>query len=53
MHNELKTRIQSFIAAWFERVKQIRQEYGIEDNDVYNFDETGFAMGIANLELQK
>ncbi len=38
----------TIIVEWFERVKQIRIEYGINDLDTYNFDETGFAMGIAH-----
>ena len=35
------------ISEWFQRVKQIREEYGILNQDTYNFDETGFAMGLA------
>ena len=27
-------------------MQRIRMEYGIADNDIYNFDETGFAMGL-------
>ena len=34
------------IGEWFERVKEIRLQYGILDDDVYNFDETGFAIGV-------
>jgi len=34
------------IKPWFERVLETRQKYGIADEDTYNFDETGFAMGL-------
>ena len=30
----------------FNRVQEIIQEYGILPEDIYNFDETGFAMGL-------
>lgn len=32
--------------AWFRLVANIRAKYGVEDSDFYNFDETGFIMGI-------
>ena len=35
------------IAAWFKLVEETRQTYGVLDQDIYNFDETGFAMGVA------
>ncbi|KAM3066847.1 hypothetical protein ACMFMG_012173 [Clarireedia jacksonii] len=34
------------IAKWFELYRSIREEYGIVDADIWNFDETGFMMGI-------
>jgi hypothetical protein len=34
------------IREWFQRVQQIMIEYGILDEDIYNFDETGFQMGV-------
>ena len=34
------------IRGWFERVRQTIEEWGITDEDIYNFDETGFALGI-------
>ena len=34
------------INAWFKRVQETRQLYGILDDDSYNFDETGFMMGV-------
>jgi hypothetical protein len=35
------------ISAWFNLVEETRQAYGILDTDTYNFDETGFMMGVA------
>jgi hypothetical protein len=34
------------IRAWFSLVKNVIAKYGVVDSDVYNFDETGFMMGI-------
>ena len=34
------------INAWFQLVANMREKYGIQDTDFYNFDETGFMMGI-------
>lgn len=34
------------IRQWFELVRNTRAKYGILDDDVYNFDETGFMMGV-------
>ena len=31
---------------WFRLVENMRAKYGIVDSDFYNFDETGFAMGM-------
>ncbi|KAH7548829.1 hypothetical protein BM1_10854 [Bipolaris maydis] len=36
------------IVAWFKLVEETRQTYGVLDQDIYNFDETGFAMGVAS-----
>jgi hypothetical protein len=33
------------IQEWFELVRSTIKEWGIADEDIYNFDETGFAMG--------
>ena len=35
-----------FIGAWFRLVGNIKAKYGIEDNDLYNFNEIGFIMGV-------
>jgi hypothetical protein len=31
---------------WFKLVENTKAKYGIHDNDVYNFDKTGFQMGV-------
>jgi hypothetical protein len=36
------------IKAWFKLVEDTRVMYGIADQDVFNFDETGFMMGVAS-----
>ena len=30
------------IGAWFKLVEDTKAKYGVHDNDVHNFDETGF-----------
>ena len=34
------------ISNWFRLVENTRAKYGIPDEDVYNFDETGFQIGV-------
>ena len=34
------------IQGWFRLVRNTIAKYGILDNDIYNFDETGFQMGV-------
>ena len=34
------------ICEWFAFVYNVKVKYGILDDDLYNFDETGFMMGI-------
>jgi hypothetical protein len=34
------------IKQWFETLEALRKQNGIQDEDIYNFDETGFAMGL-------
>jgi hypothetical protein len=34
------------IKQWFETVREAIQEHGIHEDDIWNFDETGFAMGL-------
>jgi hypothetical protein len=46
-HSRAKCEDSVAITARFKLVEETRQAYGILDNDVYNFDETGFMMGVA------
>ncbi|KAL0935759.1 transposase [Colletotrichum truncatum] len=43
---QLRTRFFQVIRGWFSLVKNIIAKYGIADADIYNFDETGFMMGV-------
>jgi hypothetical protein len=58
-HDELKTRFSrrydyrraqnedpKVIREWFDCVQETIIQYGIAPEDIYNFDETGFAMGL-------
>jgi hypothetical protein len=58
-HDEIKTRFSrrynhqrakcedpKIILEWFNRVQITIMQYGIAPEDIYNFDETGFAMGL-------
>jgi hypothetical protein len=36
----------TLIRNWFKRVQDIKIQYGILDEDVWNFDETSFQMGV-------
>ena len=36
------------IQQWFERVQATITKYGIQEDDIFNFDETGFMMGVAS-----
>ncbi|APA10425.1 hypothetical protein SS1G_07084 [Sclerotinia sclerotiorum 1980 UF-70] len=38
------------IEEWFRLVLNMRAKYGIVDSDFYNFDETGFMMGVGSLK---
>jgi hypothetical protein len=37
--------------AWFRLVRNIIDKYGIQEDDIYNFDETGFLMGQISSEM--
>lgn len=39
------------INAWFKLVEGVKAKYGITDEDTYNFDESGFLMGIIGSRL--
>ena len=34
------------IGAWFKLVEETKVKYGVSDDDIHNFDETGFQMGV-------
>jgi hypothetical protein len=34
------------VRKWFELVRNMKAKYGVQDCDFYNFDETGFMMGV-------
>jgi Tc5 transposase DNA-binding domain len=34
------------ISNWFERFQQLRDRYGVHNEDIWNFDETGFRVGV-------
>ena len=36
------------IQEWFERVQTAIVKHGIQEGDIFNFDETGFMMGVAS-----
>jgi hypothetical protein len=36
------------ILVWFQLVQNMKAKYGVVDGEFYNFDETGFAMGLIN-----
>jgi hypothetical protein len=38
----------ALIRAWFKLIRNTISKYGILDEDIYNFDETGFQMGVAS-----
>ncbi|KFZ24449.1 hypothetical protein V502_01072 [Pseudogymnoascus sp. VKM F-4520 (FW-2644)] len=63
-HTELQTRFQrkynyqrakcedpEVICGWFELVQNTIAKYGINDADIYNFDETGFIMGVISTAM--
>jgi hypothetical protein len=63
-HPELRARFQrkydyqrakcedpAIIRGWFELVRNTIAKYGINDADIYNFDETGFMMGVISTAM--
>ena len=36
----------AIISPWFDLVRNVKAKYGILDQDTYNFDETGFQIGV-------
>ena len=47
-YQQAKCEDPNLIQAWFTRVKETIQRYGILEEDIYNIDETGFQMGVAS-----
>jgi hypothetical protein len=45
-HERAKCEDPKIIGEWFNLVQKIILQFGINPDDVYNFDETGFAMGL-------
>jgi predicted HTH domain antitoxin len=45
-YNRAKCEDPKIIMQWFELVQKTIYDYGINSDDIYNFDETGFAMGM-------
>ena len=39
------------LAPWFSLVQSVKEKYGIQDEDTYNFDETGFMMGQIKAQM--
>ena len=39
----------ALISAWFKLVEETKAKYGVYDDDVHNFDETSFQMGVIGL----
>jgi hypothetical protein len=37
------------LSGWFKLVEDAKSKYGVHENDIHNFDETGFQMGIIRL----
>jgi hypothetical protein len=50
-HQRAKMEDPRIITPWFDMVRHFKAEHGIPDDDVYNFDETGFQMGVIGTEL--
>lgn len=49
-YQRAKTEDQSVLNDWFKLVKQTIDQNGIQTDDIYNFDETGFAMGLISAQ---
>ena len=37
------------ISAFFDELQKVKNQYSIVDEDIYNFNETGFAMGLITI----
>jgi predicted HTH domain antitoxin len=45
-HSRAQCEDPKIIKGWFDCLQQIQMQYGIAHEDIYNFDETGFAIGL-------
>jgi hypothetical protein len=45
-HSRAQCEDPKIIKGWFDSLQRIQMQYGISHEDIYNFDETGFAMGL-------
>ncbi len=45
-HQRAKCEDPKIIGDWFKLVENVKSKYGVPDDDIYNFDETGFQMGV-------
>ena len=39
------------VREWFTLVRNTKAKYGIQEDDIYNFDETGFMMGVMSTDM--
>jgi hypothetical protein len=44
-------KVSKLIEAWFQRVADTKAKYGIQDHDIWNFDETGFMIGMISSSI--
>ena len=50
-YQRAKCEYPEIIELWFDLVRSIKAKYGIQDEDVFNFNETGFQMGIISTRV--
>ena len=50
-YQQAKCEDRKAIREWFDLVQNVKAKYGILDNDTYNFDETGFMIGVIHVGM--
>jgi hypothetical protein len=35
------------VSKWFSKLQAIIQDFGLQEDDILNFDETGYSIGVA------
>ena len=50
-YQRAKNKDPKVIEDWFKRVHNIKEEYGILDDDIYTFDERAFQMGDISTQI--